>query len=114
MVSFKKILATAATLFSLASSQQFYIQNWGNGEKATNYTYKSLEGGRFTLDWILGAGGNFVSGKGYRGNKNLYVAYTSIYDTRTHTFVLTHIQRSQLHRQLQSPRKLLPCPLRLY
>lgn len=60
MFSFK-LIASLVAFFTLAQSQQFYIQNWGNGEKATNYTYKSLDAGRFTVDWILGAGGNFVS-----------------------------------------------------
>jgi len=77
MFSLKNILITFCTLLSFAQSQQFYIQNWGNGEDATNYTYKSLEAGRFTLDWILGAGGNFVAGKGYRGSQNLFVLCTS-------------------------------------
>lgn len=71
---FKLLVITLTSLFSLAHSQQFQIQNWGNGNAATNYTYKSLEAGRFTLDWILGAGGNFVAGKGYRGNANLFVS----------------------------------------
>jgi len=73
MFSFKLITAAAAAFFTLGQSQQFYIQNWGNGETATNYTYKSLNAGRYTVDWILGAGGNFVVGKGYRGNQNLLV-----------------------------------------
>jgi endo-1,4-beta-xylanase len=73
MVSFKLVIAAISAFFTLAQSQQFYIQNWGNGERATNYTYKSLEAGRFTVDWILGAGGNFVVGKGYRGSQNLFV-----------------------------------------
>jgi endo-1,4-beta-xylanase len=76
MVSLKLIAATFGAFSTLAQSQQFYIQNWGNGETATNYTYKSLEAGRFTVDWILGAGGNFVVGKGYRGSQNLYVQYS--------------------------------------
>ena len=70
---FKLLFVSLACLLSLAHSQQFVIQNWGNGEDTTNYTYKSLEAGRFTLDWILGPGGNFVAGKGYRGNANLCV-----------------------------------------
>jgi endo-1,4-beta-xylanase len=73
MVSLKLLLITVSTFFSVAQSQQFQIQNWGNGEDTTNYTYKSLEAGRFTLDWILGPGGNFVAGKGYRGSPNLFV-----------------------------------------
>jgi endo-1,4-beta-xylanase len=73
MFSLKLLLITLSAFCSLSHSQQFQIQNWGNGEDATNYTYKSLEAGRFTLDWILGAGGNFVAGKGYRGSQNLYV-----------------------------------------
>jgi endo-1,4-beta-xylanase len=78
MFSFKLIIPTLVAFFTLAQSQQFQIQNWGNGEKATNYTYKSLEAGRFTVDWILGAGGNFVVGKGYRGSPNLFVYYSSL------------------------------------
>jgi endo-1,4-beta-xylanase len=73
MFSLKLIITSIFTFFALAQSQQFIIQNWGNGERATNYTYKSLEAGRFTVDWVLGAGGNFVVGKGYRGSSNLYV-----------------------------------------
>jgi endo-1,4-beta-xylanase len=73
MFSFNRVIVAIFAIFTLAQSQQFLIQNWGNGEKATNYTYKSLEAGRFTVDWILGAGGNFVVGKGYRGNQNLYI-----------------------------------------
>lgn len=76
MLSFKLTLATICAFFTFAQSQQFYIQNWGNGERATNYTYKSLEAGRFTVDWILGAGGNFVVGKGYRGSQTLFVKGT--------------------------------------
>jgi hypothetical protein len=45
------------------------------GEDTTNYTYKSLAAGRFTLDWVLGPGGNFVAGKGYKGSPNLFVPY---------------------------------------
>jgi len=73
MLSRKLIVATTIAFFTLAQSQQFYIQNWGNGAQATNYTYKSLEAGRFTVDWILGGGGNFVVGKGYRGSQTLFV-----------------------------------------
>jgi endo-1,4-beta-xylanase len=73
MFPFKLIIATIAAFSTIAQSQQFLIQNWGNGERATNYTYKSLEAGRFTVDWILGGGGNFVVGKGYRGSPSLYV-----------------------------------------
>lgn len=68
-----KTLITAVAFLPLVRGQQFVIQNWDNGEDATNYTYTSLAAGRFTLDWILGAGGNFVAGKGYRGNQNLSV-----------------------------------------
>lgn len=73
MILLGSIVVTVGILTStvLAQSQQFLIQNWGNGEDATNYTFTSLEAGRFTLDWVLGAGGNFVAGKGYRGNENL-------------------------------------------
>jgi endo-1,4-beta-xylanase len=78
MYSLKLIISTLVASFTLAQSQQFQIQNWGNGEKATNYTYKSLEAGRFTVDWILGAGGNFVVGKGYRGSPNLFVQHPSL------------------------------------
>lgn len=75
MLSFKLTLAAICAFFTFAQSQQFLIQNWGNGEDATNYTYKSLEAGRFTVDWILGAGGNFVVGKGYRGSSTLFVPH---------------------------------------
>jgi endo-1,4-beta-xylanase len=47
MFPFKLIIATIAAFSTIAQSQQFLIQNWGNGERATNYTYKSLEAGRF-------------------------------------------------------------------
>ena len=73
MFSLKFILTSACAFFSVAQSQQFLIQNWGNGEPTTNYTYRSLQAGRYTVDWILGAGGNFVVGKGYRGSPNLFV-----------------------------------------
>jgi endo-1,4-beta-xylanase len=73
MFSFKLIITAICAFLTLGQGQQFLIQNWGNGERATNYTYRSLEAGRFTVDWILGAGGNFVVGKGYRGSSNLYV-----------------------------------------
>jgi endo-1,4-beta-xylanase len=65
------VVAFSAFVAFAQAQQQFIIQNWGNGERATNYTYRSLEAGRFTVDWVLGAGGNFVVGKGYRGNENL-------------------------------------------
>ena len=71
MVSFKLFVLAAFALFTSVKGQQFQIQNWGNGEDTTNYTYTSLAAGRFTLDWILGPGGNFVAGKGYRGSQNL-------------------------------------------
>lgn len=67
------ILTSVCAFFSVAQSQQFLVQNWGNGEDTTNYTFRSLEAGRYTVDWILGAGGNFVVGKGYRGSQNLFV-----------------------------------------
>jgi hypothetical protein len=73
MFSLKLILTSVCAFVSVAQSQQFLIQNWGNGERATNYTYKSLEAGRYTVEWVLGAGGNFVVGKGYRGSQNLFV-----------------------------------------
>ena len=73
MLFFRPILVSVLAFFTFARGQQFIIQNWGNGEDATNYTYRSLEAGRFTVDWILGAGGNFVVGKGYRGSKTLFV-----------------------------------------
>lgn len=73
MVSFKSLFAAVGAFSSIVAGQQFYIQNWGNGEDTTNYTYKSLAAGRFTVDWILGSGGNFVAGKGYRGSQNLSV-----------------------------------------
>jgi endo-1,4-beta-xylanase len=81
MVSFTSFI-TAATLFSSTvlaqSNQQFYIQNWGNGEDTTNYTFTSLAAGRYTLDWTLGPGGNFVAGKGYAGSQNLWVAVSDL------------------------------------
>jgi endo-1,4-beta-xylanase len=64
MVSFKLIVAPILAFCALAQSQQFYIQNWGNGNSGTNYTYQSLAAGRFTVDWLLTSGGNFVVGKG--------------------------------------------------
>ena len=64
MVSFKLIVSHILAFSALAQSQQFYIQNWGNGNSGTNYTYKSLTAGRFTVDWLLTSGGNFVVGKG--------------------------------------------------
>jgi endo-1,4-beta-xylanase len=73
MFSFKALLLALFTSLTFAQTQQFQIQNWGNGESTTNYTYKSLAAGRFTLDWILGPGGNFVAGKGYKGSPNLFV-----------------------------------------
>lgn len=111
MFSFNRVIVAIFALFTLAQSQQFLIQNWGNGEKATNYTYKSLEAGRFTVDWILGAGGNFVVGKGYRGNQNLYIPPPA-------SLLSSHLanisQRGQLHSQLQPSGQLLPCPLWLH
>jgi endo-1,4-beta-xylanase len=74
MVSLKLLLTSVCACFSVAQGQ-FVIQNWGNGNAATNYTYKSLTAGRYTVDWILGAGGNFVVGKGYRGNTSLFVPH---------------------------------------
>jgi len=71
MVSFTSILTALGVVSSLVHGQQFKIQNWSNGASTTNYNYTSLAAGRFTLDWVLGAGGNFVSGKGYSGSKNL-------------------------------------------
>ena len=73
MVSFTSILTALGVVSSLVHGQQFKIQNWSNGASTTNYNYTSLAAGRFTLDWVLGAGGNFVSGKGYSGSKNLWV-----------------------------------------
>ena len=105
MFSLKFILTSAFAFFSVAQSQQFLIQNWGNGEPTTNYTYRSLEAGRYTVDWILGAGGNFVVGKGYRGSQNLFVIPPKI---RSNTRLIV-LQRSQLHRQLQSPRQFISC-----
>jgi endo-1,4-beta-xylanase len=75
MFSFKIIASALFAGLTLAQGQQFYVQNWGNGDDATDYDYESLEAGRFTVDWVLGAGGNFVVGKGYRGSPNLYVQY---------------------------------------
>ena len=75
MLTMKNILIAIFAFFAVAQSQQFQIQNWGNGEDTTNYTYKSLAAGRFTLDWVLGPGGNFVAGKGYKGSPNLFVPY---------------------------------------
>ena len=72
MFSLKLTLTTIFAFFAVGQSQQFFIQNWGNGEPTTNYTYTSLEAGRYKVDWRLGAGGNFVAGKGYRGSQNLY------------------------------------------
>lgn len=71
MFSFKLFILAIFAFVTSVQSQQFYIQNWGNGEDTTNYTYTSLAAGRFTLDWVLGPGGNFVAGKGYRGSQNL-------------------------------------------
>ena len=73
IVTIKHIVFAVFAFFTVAQSQQFQIQNWGNGEDTTNYTYKSLAAGRFTLDWVLGPGGNFVAGKGYKGSPNLFV-----------------------------------------
>ena len=71
MFSPKFVFSAIFAFVTISQSQQFQIQNWGNGEDTTNYTYKSLDAGRFTLDWVLGPGGNFVAGKGYRGSQNL-------------------------------------------
>jgi endo-1,4-beta-xylanase len=59
------------TLFAFFTVGQSFIQNWGNGKPTTNYTYTSLDAGRFKVDWKLGVDGNFVAGKGYRGSQNL-------------------------------------------
>jgi endo-1,4-beta-xylanase len=75
MLTMKNIPIAIFAFFAVAQSQQFQIQNWGNGEDTTNYTYKSLAAGRFTLDWVLGPGGNFVAGKGYKGSPNLFVLH---------------------------------------
>ena len=76
MFSLKLALTTLFALFTVGQSQQYFIQNWGNGEPTTNYTYTSLEAGRYKVDWRLGAGGNFVAGKGYRGSQNLCVHHS--------------------------------------
>lgn len=81
MFSLKKIIVTIFSLLAVAHSQQFYIQNWGNWKDTTNYTYTSLAAGRFTVDWILGPGGNFVAGKGYRGSQNLFVIHSGEYSS---------------------------------
>jgi hypothetical protein len=108
MFSLKSTILAFLTVFAVARSQQFQIQNWGNGEDTTNYTYKSLAAGRFTLDWVLGPGGNFVAGKGYKGSQNLFVIHLMSIDYR-----LTSQQRSQLHSKLQPNRQLIPRPVRL-
>ena len=71
MLAMKNILIAIFAFFAVAQSQQFQIQNWGNGKPTTNYTYTNLEAGRFKVDWKLGVDGNFVAGKGYRGSQNL-------------------------------------------
>lgn len=106
MVSLKSIVFAFLTFFTVAQSQQFQIQNWGNGEPTTNYTYKSLAAGRFTLDWVLGSGGNFVAGKGYKGSQNLFVSSFKHIDHR-----LTSIQSSQLHGEIQPHRQFIPRPV---
>lgn len=106
MVSLKSIVFAFLTFFTVAQSQQFQIQNWGNGEPTTNYTYKSLAAGRFTLDWVLGAGGNFVAGKGYKGSQNLFVSHLIHVDQR-----LTSIQGSQLHGEIQPHREFISRPV---
>ena len=73
MFSLKLAISTFFAFLAVGQSQQFQIQNWGNGQPTTNYTYTNLAAGRFKVDWILGAGGNFVAGKGYRGSQNLFV-----------------------------------------
>lgn len=83
MLTMKNILVAIFAFFAVAQSQQFQIQNWGNGEPTTNYTYKSLTAGRFTLDWVLGPGGNFVAGKGYKGSPNLLVFPSNASNTLT-------------------------------
>jgi endo-1,4-beta-xylanase len=88
MFSLKSTILAFLTFSAVARSQQFQIQNWGNGEDTTTYTYKSLAAGRFTLDWVLGPGGNFVAGKGYRGSQNLFVIRLIYHDHR-----LTSTQR---------------------
>jgi endo-1,4-beta-xylanase len=65
-------LFVAATTFTTSVLAQNIIQNWGNGDTATNYTYNgTYPNGRYTVDWKMGTGGNFVVGKGYPGNRNL-------------------------------------------
>ena len=71
MFSLKLAVLTFFGFFAVGQSQQFQIQNWGNGKPTTNYTYTNLEAGRFKVDWKLGVDGNFVAGKGYRGSQNL-------------------------------------------
>lgn len=96
MLTMKNILVATFAFFAVAQSQQFQIQNWGNGEPTTNYTYKSLAAGRFTLDWVLGPGGNFVAGKGYKGSPNLFVLPPGMLVTHQ----LTPIQCRQLHGEI--------------
>lgn len=97
MLALHLILFVLSTFSNLAQSQQFYIQNWGNGADTTNYTYKSLEAGRFTVDWILGPGGNFVVGKGYRGSPNLFVV--PHVKTRSHQIQVLRKKTSSLFQQ---------------
>jgi len=87
MFSLKLAITTFFALFTVGQSQQFFIQNWGNGEPTTNYTYTSLEAGRYKVDWRLGAGGNFVAGKGYRGSQNLVVNYTANYNPTGNSYL---------------------------
>lgn len=106
MISLKSIVFAFLTFFAVAQSQQFQIQNWGNGEPTTNYTYKSLAAGRFTLDWVLGSGGNFVAGKGYKGSQNLFV---SCFIRTRHQLI--YIQGSQLHGEIQPHREFISRPV---
>jgi hypothetical protein len=43
----------------------FTTQNWGN--ENSNYTFDRRSGGEYAIVWDQPSSGNFVVGKGYRG-----------------------------------------------
>jgi endo-1,4-beta-xylanase len=74
MNSFATLLAVFAGVTAVAVNNpqplearqgNFAIQNWGNDWAEYNFTSGSA--GKYTVDWNNPPGGNFVVGKGYRG-----------------------------------------------
>lgn len=68
---------SASTSSSTGMSNGFYYSFWTDG--GSDVTYNNLDGGKYSVQWTTGRGGNFVGGKGWNPGGRKTIKYSGTY-----------------------------------